>query len=308
MIYARTQLAHFHPPRHQPPHQQWLESLHSAYNMEEHTPKSQMEVLSQEISDDMGCYRIRAGNRIHRLTINCDVYDEDTMCRPYLLIPNLPDFPDAAWTKMHIFREVAGDPSSPISKTISWEVPPAIESTWHPEYIDVLSLRRTKRYGPNVHEVVFNGRPAISKIACWEWEIPRLENETYVYEVITKQAHAHEHADGSPISPAFLGHLTENGRVIGMLLEKVEGVHASLDHLPVCESVLRRVHSLGIVHGDVNRYNFLVCGGGGGSQVRLVDFEHSQVLDDERAAQELESLSSELVEETGRGAPLGLEY
>ena len=271
--------------------------------MEEHTPKSKMEVLSQEIGDNVGYYRVRAGNRVHRLTINCDVYDEDTMCRPYLLIQRLPDFPDAAWTKMHIFREVAGDPSSPISNTISWEMPPAIEPTWHPEYIDVLSLRRTERYGPNVHEVVFNGRPAISKIACWEWEISRLENETYVYKVITK--HAHEHEDRSPIAPAFLGNLTENGRVIGMLLEKIEVVHASLDNLPVCESVLRRVHGLGIVHWDVNRYNFLVCGGG---QVRLVDFEHAQVFDDERAAQELKSLSSELVEETGRGAPLELEY
>ena len=273
--------------------------------MEEHTPKSEIEVLSQEIGDDVGNYHIRAGNRIHRLTINCDVYDEDTMCRPYLLIPRLPDFPDAAWTKMHLFREVSGDPSSLISSTISWEVLPAIEPTWHPEYIDVLSLRRTKRYGPNVHEVVFNGRPAISKIACWECEIPRLENETYVYKVITKHVYERGHEDGSPIAPAFLGHLTENGRVIGMLLEKVEGVHASLDNLPVCESVLRRLHSLGIVHGDVNRCNFLVCGGG---QVRLVDFEHAQVFDDEKAAQELESLSSKLVEETGRGAPLELEY
>lgn len=274
--------------------------------MEKYTPKSQMEVLSQEIGDDVGYYRIRAGSRIHRLTINCDVYDEDTMSRPYLLIPSLPDFPNAAWTKMHIFREATtNNPSSSISSTISWEVPPAIESTWHPEYIDVLSLRRTKRYGPNVHEVVFNGRPAISKIACWEWEIPRLENETCVYEVITKHEHERGHEDESPIIPAFLGHLTENGRVIGMLLEQVEGVYASLDDLPVCESVLRRMHSLGIVHGDVNRYNFLVCGGG---QVRLVDFEHAQVLDAERAAQELECLSSELVEETGRGAPVGLEY
>ena len=201
---------------------------------------------------------------------------------------------------MHIFREVAGDPSSTISNTISWDVPPAIESTWHPEYIDVLSLRRTKRYGANVHEVVFNGRPAISKIACWEWEIPRLENETHVYDIITK----HEREHGSAISPAFLGHLTENGRVIGMLLEKVEGVYASLNDLPVCESVLRPMHSLGTVHGDVNRYNFLVDGG----QVRLVDFEHAQVLDAESAAQELESLSSELVEETGRGTHYALEY
>lgn len=51
---------------------------------------------------------------------------------------------------------------------------PSIESTWHPEYIDVLSFHRTKCYTANVHQVLFDGCLAILKIACWEWEIPRL--------------------------------------------------------------------------------------------------------------------------------------
>lgn len=50
-------------------------------------PKSEIEVLSQEINEDFGFYRIRAGQRVHYVTIATDVFDEDAMCRPHLLIP-----------------------------------------------------------------------------------------------------------------------------------------------------------------------------------------------------------------------------
>lgn len=273
------------------------------YKMEEPknskcTPRSELKILSQETSVEMGYRRVQAGNRIHYLTINCDVYDESTMSRPYLLIPRLPEFPDTGWTAMHVSRGLYGSPVS----TISYESLPSIESTWHPEYIDILSLHRTKRYTANFHQVLFNGCPAISKIACWEWEIPRLENETYVYKILSE----HKDPNELPITPAILGHLTENGRVIGMLLEKVEGGFASLNDLAAYERILRRVHSMGITHGDVNRYNFLIDPSGG--QVRLIDWEHAEVFDAKKATQELESLSNELTEETQRGAPLILEY
>lgn len=270
------------------------------YKMEEpkYTPKSELKILSQEIGVEMGHYRVQAGNRVHYLTINCDVYDEDTMSRPYLLIPCLPEFPDTGWTTMHVSRGLHGLPLS----TISYEPLPSIESTWHPNYVDVLSLYHTERYTANVHQVLFNKRPAISKIACWEWEIPRLENETCVYEILSQ----HKNLNEQPITPEFLGHLTENGRVIGMLLEKVEGGSASPSDLSTCKEILRRVHSIGIIHGDVNRYNFLIDPSGG--QVRLVDWEHAEIFDAEKANQELESLPNELAEETKRGAPWVSRY
>ena len=68
-------------------------------------PKSQLEVLDQEISDERGLYRVRAGNRVHYLTIPTTVFDDDTMSQPLFLIPQLPDFPDADWTRMTISRE-----------------------------------------------------------------------------------------------------------------------------------------------------------------------------------------------------------
>ena len=60
-----------------------------------------------------------------------------------------------------------------------------------------------------------------------------------------------------------------------------------------------------MVHGDVNRYNFIIDRGSG--CVRVVDFEHVENFEEEKARRELESLEAELSEETGRGQPLILK-
>ncbi|KAI9788578.1 MAG: hypothetical protein M1816_006827 [Peltula sp. TS41687] len=203
------------------------------------------------------------------------------MCRPYLLIPRLPEFADADWTTMRIISRSSSSSGSPLLEpTISYNALPTVKATWHPQRIEVLS--------------------AVLKETTTEQHRPN-------------QQHPDE---GAPIAPAFLGHLTENGggRVVGFLLEKVEGEFASKDDLPECEEALRRPHRMGLVHGDVNRYNFLVdrrsntTGSGSSSttttvQVRMVDFEHAEPFDETLASLELESLASQLSEESGRGGP-----
>ena len=106
-------------------------------------------------------------------------------------------------------------------------------------------------------------------------------------------------------APAFLGHLVENGRVMGMLIEKVEGRSAGIEDYGACEEVVRRFHERGFVHGDFNRYNFLVNEGMGEGEVRvkLIDFENTEVYDASVAKRELEWLREQLREETGRGGP-----
>lgn len=103
-----------------------------------------------------------------------------------------------------------------------------------------------------------------------------------------------------------MAHLTENGRVIGFLTEKVEGDSAGIEDLASCQALVRRLHALGLVHGDVNRYNFVVDRRPGGV-ILLVDFEHADGYDEEEGRKELESLESELTEETGRGRPLRIK-
>lgn len=126
------------------------------------------------------------------------------------------------------------------------------------------------------------------KIAWSEWELPRIEQETRAYQLL----------EGSGLAPRFLGHVHENGRIMGFLLEKIEGRPASFQDLGTCETALRKLHELGLIHGDVNRYNFLITK----EEVKLLDFECLRDnASPESMVKELENLRAELVEESGRG-------
>lgn len=89
---------------------------------------------------------------------------------------------------------------------------------------------------------------------------------------------------------------------MSLLLEKVIGRFPGPDDLARCEEVVRAVHDIGIIQGDINRYNFLIDDETG--NIRLLDFEHDKHLTEETARAELDPLPSELAEETGRGRPL----
>ncbi|KAI0388419.1 alpha-galactosidase A [Xylariaceae sp. FL0594] len=241
-----------------------------------------MEVLSQEISDEEGIYRIRNGQQVYYLTISTDVFDEDTMCRPYLLLPQLPSLSDMSSRKIKLDR----NEDSSLAITACHDPLQEVTFIWHEKRIDVLSLPHIKRLRSGVFETLYEGRAAVAKIACFEWQIPSLTRETWAYYVLTTTQRP---SDGPLIAPEFLGHLTENGRVMGFLMEKLEGRFAYSDDLTQCAALLKRLHGLGdvgLVHGDVNRYNFIVeecCGG----CVRLVDFEHAQDYDEKLAHAEL---------------------
>jgi len=86
-----------------------------------------------------------------------------------------------------------------------------------------------------------------------------------------------------------------------MLLERLDGDFASADDLPECSNALRQLHEIGMTHGDVNLYNFVVDRRS--KHVSMVDFEHAAALDEETAKTELQSLASMLEEGTGRGGP-----
>ncbi|KAI8631012.1 hypothetical protein F5Y19DRAFT_483662 [Xylariaceae sp. FL1651] len=128
----------------------------------------------------------------------------------------------------------------------------------------------------------------IAKIARFEWELPRIEQETRAYQLL----------DGHGLASRFLAHVHENGRIIDFLLQKLEGRSASIKDLSVCEIALGELHELGLVHGDVNRYNFLVTEEG----VKLVDFGCLRKnASPESMSKELETLRAELVDKSGRG-------
>ncbi|KAF5243797.1 hypothetical protein FANTH_7991 [Fusarium anthophilum] len=223
-------------------------------------PKSDIEVLNQEIDEDEGQSRIRAGNRVHYVTIPGHaspnrIFDEDTLCRPYLLVPKLPPFPDVDWTKMSLSLGPDGSVQS---------------------------------------DILFEPLD--------EWLVPQVEHETRVYEALAKL----QGSDEARLTPEVLGHLFEGRRNMGLLLEKIEGDCATPADLPKCETALRKLHKLGFIHGDANRYNFIIERSTG--NVKMIDFEHAEKYDEKKAKAEIEELASELTDESGRGAPATFMY
>lgn len=165
-----------------------------------------------------------------------------------------------------------------------------ISHLWHPTKIDFLSLKLGKRLLSNVYEASRgnSNTTVVAKFARFIWEIDYYEAETQAYAWI----------EGHGIGPRFLGHVTEEGRVIGFLLEKVEGRHARIEDLPACQALVSKLHGMGIVHGDLNKHNFLVTE----SRVVLLDFETAQRSEDRDAmGLEIRKLEQQLLDESGKG-------
>jgi hypothetical protein len=257
---------------------------------------STINILNQLIDDEEGVYRVCVGDQVGYITISTDVFDEDTMCRPHLLIPQLPRLPEQKWSRIKITKQDNSTSPGKLAVLVTNEPLPEIRNAWHPNRVDALSLKQIVWHRSNVHEVIYNGVPAISKIAALEWDLPALEREVWAYSVLDRFTHD---SNDSQIAPNVLGHLTECGRVIGLLLERQEGEYASGEDLAECTDVLQRLHRIGLIHGDVNRYNFIV--NRESKRVTVVDFEHATVFQEESARIELESLRVELEEHTGRG-------
>lgn len=92
--------------------------------------------------------------------------------------------------------------------------------------------------------------------------------------------------------------MTEEGRVIGFLIEYVEGRHATISDLPACEAIVRRLHGLGVLHGDLNKHNFLISESG----AVLIDFETAKQSENSEAMErEVEGLKGQLLDESGNG-------
>ncbi len=82
-------------------------------------------------------------------------------------------------------------------------------------------------------------QPIVVKFAQFPFEIPYLDSETSAYQWI--QNHQ--------IGPRFLGHLTEEGRVIGFAMERIT---STPEDLALCQQTLSKSHRLGIKHGDAD--------------------------------------------------------
>ncbi|KAK0765052.1 hypothetical protein N5P37_002528 [Trichoderma harzianum] len=127
---------------------------------------------------------------------------------------------------------------------------PAISNTWHHMRIDHLKFKQVQQL-QNIHVVTHPrfDQTLVVKLAEFPWQMPSFEAETTAYEWL----------DSHGIGPKFIAHLTEAERVFGFVTEYVDGARfADIGDLAACQEILSRLHSLGIKHGDINKYNFLI--------------------------------------------------
>jgi tRNA A-37 threonylcarbamoyl transferase component Bud32 len=82
-----------------------------------------------------------------------------------------------------------------------------------------------------------------------------------------------------------------------------EARHATLDDLDICRQALRRLHTLGIKHGDTNKHNFLIHPHG----VTMIDLDFAeQNATEAELNEELCGLEQQLADTSGKGGVIEL--
>lgn len=223
------------------------------------------------------------------VTIAPALYTVEDMCFAPSLIPLLPPFPAGDWNDGYI----AQNPETrlPYFARATKTQLPGISNPWHSTHLDHLDLVYGEKVRSGVYKATTPSIPfaVVAKFARFAWEIDALENENAAYQWI----------EGKDIGPKFLGHLVEEGRIIGFVMERIDTArHATPDDLALCQTKLSHLHRLGIIHGDVNKFNFLIADG----HVIIVDFECARKCEDPSSFEtELRSLAEQLSDTSGRG-------
>jgi hypothetical protein len=246
--------------------------------------------------EEEGEYRFLVdGTHVKYVTVAPGTLPKDNRTFAPAVLAGLPSFPRGDWNTGHVGREDASGGEPVFLRTAKANLP-GVKATWHATRIDHLELRTMERLRQSIHVAwhpLFD-RPVVAKFTEFPWQTPYLEAETAAYRWI-------EGSDMVAAAPRFLGHLTEEGRVIGLVLEYIGNARAAgPGDLAACQGVLRQLHSLGVKHGDVNKHNFLVRDDG---RVVLLDFETAtkDVSRDELEA-EYQRLTKSLQDPSLRGA------
>lgn len=231
-----------------------------------------MQLLSALVDPDpegTGEYRfLVAGKHVKYVVIDGNVVPQEDRAFGPALIPQLPKFPPGNWNDGHISKDqVSGEAAFTYAEHVQLE---GIQHQWHPRVIDHLELTKVGWLRPNIHRVkhtCFGDTIVVAKFAEFPWQIPFFESETTAYSWL----------EGNGIGPKFLGHLAEEGRIFGFLIEDIgDAPTATIHDLAICEQSLRQLHDLGIKHGDINKHNFVIKEG----QAVLIDFERAEKCSD----------------------------
>ncbi|KAI9683355.1 MAG: hypothetical protein M1829_005427 [Trizodia sp. TS-e1964] len=134
----------------------------------------------------------------------------------------------------------------------------------------------------------------VVKYAYFPWKIDYFEEETAAYKMV----------EGHQICPKFLGHLTEHGRVMGIIIEYIDGHPPTIEELPLCQQALAKLHKLGFLHGDMHKHQFIIHDG----KAVIIDIATLRRCDDPKLLrEEFQSLEKHLLEDSDCAGRMILE-
>ncbi|KAB8254064.1 hypothetical protein BDV32DRAFT_143210 [Aspergillus pseudonomiae] len=239
------------------------------------------EILSLDLEEDDFLYRIRRNSRI--------------VLYSYRVLSKLRKILrwEEEWNTLTVRRSSQGVESSPNKSPPHGldlrqiDIPDAI-------FVDLLDLTTVSRISDRISCVKHGRESRILKVARFKHEIPALQQEVAVYSNLT--------LSGFPHAPKFIGFVYEETkfRVVGFLIESITGKPPGVQNLRDYTETVRLLHAYGIVHGDLNKYNFLITEHG----AKVFDFENAVVqgnVDPETAENEIETLAVKLEDESGIG-------
>lgn len=241
---------------------------------------------------------LHEGKYVKFVEVAAGVYEPDDLCfGPAITALLEPILPEGIWN----YGYVAKDPTTgcPRFTKSSQKQYQGVESVWHPTMVDHLDLVLGMKLKTGVYDANCSrfDVPLVVKFAVWEWEMDLVDTECATYECI----------EGHNIGPKFLGHIVEEGRVIGFIAERLrdefgDARHATRADLGICSQTLAKLHNLGILHRDINKHNILITSDG----ATLIDFANARESDDRSDFEkEMQSLEGALCDESDVGRPGG---
>lgn len=159
-------------------------------------------------------YRVLANGKVKYITIEAGALDAASLDDMDLdfqnVLPPLPYHEDT-WKQASITRNPS---SGQLEAALSSADLPGVKTVWHLQMINHLDIERTGYLALLAQECKWKADSGpermIAKMARFSWEGQHMEAETRMYQVL----------GGLGIAPKFLGHVHEEGRVIGFLWRK----------------------------------------------------------------------------------------
>jgi hypothetical protein len=265
------------------------------------------ELLSLDMGTDDCFYRFRRDFELTSTVVyvhlqTLDIIPQDHQTYGPGLIKDLRsnvEVWDQQWTTLTVFREdgkvrYAQDQWKPHF------LPPNAASGDLPR-LNVLNLEIRHGFKNRVSLIQLDMQRQILKICPFMYQLQYFTQEIKAYNTLSKR--------GCSLIPRLSSYVFERSeeQIIGFTCEEFKGRFARPSDYSKCKHSLLQLHSYGIVHGDLNKFNIIITADG----PRFFDLEKS-VLDTEEISkdefsrlqqEELDGLEKALHDEEGWGKP-----